>query len=405
MKRGLLKWMLTFENSRLVVIIWFALVINITLYKRYERSLTAGPETLCQDFCLFTTDKKYAVLSSAIPTTAKSSHHNPESLDCLPALDDVTFWVIELESGRITDKKTLYGDCVFLSHHAGVHLFENYLAVTSVQNQCIYIYQIRPNGTLLAGMNLGWMTLPDDEMVLQNSYKSDENLFTTSARFQLNQVNPIQPGFSNIDLVLSQVSTGSKSSDVKNLSGLKQRIMSYLFKRAHESKDTQAISHFYLTFDYFAKLVMWRMQFLDSDNIMIKYGNISNIQGRTEAATYTAFYVFYCLSTTQVTAVHENGSMELFEMFESDGCFRGTAYDQPFSNISAPNNNKYAKDHLRKQLYTIKKARNGGSLQAVKRVLSILPLNAQSFSESPYFNLDLYSFDEKLINPIERFNY
>ena len=337
-------------------------------------------------------------------------------MDCLPALDDVTFWVIELSSGKITDKKTLYGDCVFLSHHAGVHLFENYFAVTSVQNQCIYIYQIRPNGTLVPGMNLGWMTLPDDEMVL-NKRQADNTTgvsFTTSLRFQtIPEINflgsQLEPRLAAISPVSPRTSVEIvepnlvDKKEFKNLSGLKQRIMSFLFKRAHSSNDPNAISHFYLTFDYFAKLVMWRMQFLDSDNIMIKYGNISTIQGRTEASTYTAFYVFYCLSTTQVTAVHENGSKELFEMFENMNCFRGTAFSQPFSCISSPSNNKYAREYLRRQVYTVRKARNGGALQAVKRILSILPLNAQSFSESPYFNLDLFSFDEKLINPLERY--
>ena len=362
---------------------------------RYERILTAGPETLCQDFCLFTADKRHIILSSAVPSTSSSSHRNPESLICLPALDDVTFWILELTSGKITEKKTLYGDCIFLSHHAGVHLYQNYFAVTSVQNQCIYIYQVRSNGTLVPGMNLGWMTMPDDEMVLNLSPKLEgppDFSFVSSVQFNHSVIDRI-PNDANL----------SGSSESKLLSGLKQRMMSFLFKRARNSSDRNSILHFYLTFDFFASLVMWRMQFLDSDNIMIKYGNISNIQGRSESGTYIAFYVFYCLSTTQVTDVFENSSIELFEKFENMDCFRGTAFPQPFSCISSVSNNKYSRDCLRKQLYTVRKARNGGALQAIKRILSVLPLNAQSFSESPYFNSDLFSFDEKFINPLDRY--
>lgn len=40
--------------------------------------------------------------------------------------------------------------------------------------------------------------------------------------------------------------------------------------------------------------------------------------------------------------------------------------------------------------------------QSIKRVLSSVPFNPQSFSESPYYDMQLYSYDEKVINAADR---
>jgi hypothetical protein len=68
---------------------------------RYEKMITAGMETLSFDFCLFTSNKKHMILSSARPSSC-SLQRSPESLNCIAKLDDVTFWVIDLESGAVS---------------------------------------------------------------------------------------------------------------------------------------------------------------------------------------------------------------------------------------------------------------------------------------------------------------
>lgn len=42
------------------------------------------------------------------------------------------------------------------------------------------------------------------------------------------------------------------------------------------------------------------------------------------------------------------------------------------------------------------------SAQAVKRSLCVLPFSPQSFSDSPYFDLSLFSYDEKVISATDR---
>ena len=110
-----------------------------------ETTLTSGNEMLCKDFSLFTDDKKIVIVVSAVPcgTTGPEARRNPSSLSILPTLDDVTFWSLDMATGKVLDKKTFKSDFIYLSHLAGVHLYGNQLAITSVQNQTIHILEVQ----------------------------------------------------------------------------------------------------------------------------------------------------------------------------------------------------------------------------------------------------------------------
>ncbi|KAJ3268161.1 acid phosphatase det1 [Blyttiomyces sp. JEL0837] len=47
-------------------------------------------------------------------------------------------------------------------------------------------------------------------------------------------------------------------------------------------------------------------------------------------------------------------------------------------------------------------ARNSGAPQTVKRILSALPHNPQSFIDSPYLDHALYVYDDKMVNNYDR---
>lgn len=101
---------------------------------KYEKSLTTGNEIICKDFSLFTQDQKRMILASAV--SSESQHIS---------LDDITFWILDIESGQILGSKTFLNDYIFLNNNSGVHLFKNYLAIASVEKQAIYICHIRVN--------------------------------------------------------------------------------------------------------------------------------------------------------------------------------------------------------------------------------------------------------------------
>lgn len=97
--------------------------------------------------------------------------------------------------------------------------------------------------------------------------------------------------------------------------------------------------------------------------------------------------------------MYENNSEDLLNAYEQCAEFffedRGVAAAQ---QLSLPSNSLHAREAFRKQLHAARTARNGGQDQSIRRNLSELPVAPQNYRESPYFDLELYSYDEKLIS-------
>lgn len=68
----------------------------------------------------------------------------------------------------------------------------------------------------------------------------------------------------------------------------------------------------------------------------------------------------------------------------------------------SPSNNLYAKLQQSRFKQTIVSARGGGIVEATKRLLSQLPISAQSYSNSPYLDSSLFSYDDKWVSMLER---
>ncbi|KAG0351836.1 acid phosphatase det1 [Podila minutissima] len=153
---------------------------------------------------------------------------------------------------------------------------------------------------------------------------------------------------------------------------------------------------------------MWRMQFLDESTMLIKFGKLDCVIGRQADSTFqTAFFVIYNIHTTQIQEVYDNASEDFLRIYESCADqFCAIAYSTAGPHkrhySSTCSNNIYTKDLLRKTQFGMRHARNGGSAQAVKRSLCVLPFSPQSFSDSPYFDLSLFSYDEKVISATDR---
>lgn len=68
----------------------------------------------------------------------------------------------------------------------------------------------------------------------------------------------------------------------------------------------------------------------------------------------------------------------------------------------SPNNNIYARLLHNRFKETMIGARGGGIVEATKRILAQLPISAQSYSNSPYLDLSLFSYDDKWVSIMER---
>ncbi|KAI9355962.1 De-etiolated protein 1 Det1-domain-containing protein [Zopfochytrium polystomum] len=385
----------------------------------YEIPLTFGAEMLNKDFCLFTNDGKYVILASAVSSFSPVTRKYPHSLDCLKALDDITFWLINIECAFVCDKLVFSQDYIILNNHSGVQLRDDILAITSVQNQSIHFVHVNAAGRFVMGRTVGWHNSDDDELPLAQLRSNEFRWLMESKGVPRPLALPSSRRNANSESFQSSRASSRWSPisdhdprstyDVKDIqhsppfSGLKQRFMAFLYRKVSSSGSPRAMRHFYLTFEQFSSLLMWRMQFLSDDHILIKFGALENVLSKTEPAlSQSCFFVVFALESSEILEVYENSSDELLDLYETWPQFRGFAFSNMTSYSSFPCNNEYSRDAFRKQMYTVRKARNGGATQSIRRVLSNLPLNPQSFIDTPFLDHSLYIFDEKVINNSDR---
>ncbi|KAG0039093.1 acid phosphatase det1 [Podila clonocystis] len=372
------------------------------------------------------------------------------------------FCLVTANGLHIVDKREFKNEHITISYHSGVSLYDSLFAVMLVQSQAIQIIHIKNNGKLVDLHRIGWFNHDDDELELARyrdfneqyiaqrsnassapyyhngfSIKDDDfdarikdrfdtfslapsavPEFAPDASYHLVPTNSgVTAGAASRNLqahpsYIAQISYGQSHHDEphsQTISGIKQRLMTFLFRKAFNANDGgAALRQFHLTFQQFANLVMWRMQFLDESTLLIKFGKLDCVIGRQADSTFqTAFFVIYNIHTTQIQEVYDNASEDFLRIYESCADqFCAIAYSTAGPHrrhySSTCSNNIYAKDLLRKTQFGMRHARNGGSAQAVKRSLCVLPFSPQSFSDSPYFDLSLFSYDEKVISATDR---
>ncbi|RHZ82983.1 hypothetical protein Glove_101g18 [Diversispora epigaea] len=406
---------------------------------KYEQRITSDQsEFLCKDFCLITTNQKYMILASSLQSncTPEEARLYPCSLNCIPNFDDITFYLVEISTGKVRDTRTYKNEYIHLSYHSGVSLMGNLFSIMSIQNQIIHILHIKDDGRFIDVQDIGWLSYDDDELVLaryrdfdlqyniqQRTFTKQNNHKNASSDFiELDNENSSSSLFNNAstctrnDLMENKVSSPNIVIDPRynsnisemassHISGIKQKMLSFLFRKAYNINDGgQALRHFYQIFGQLTSLVMWKMQFIDEKRFLIKFGNVDCVTGRhNDSAAHTSFFVIYDFLKTEVISVYDNASEEFLEEFKrSSEIFQRVAFNQPFLYNSTYSNNVYAKEILEKHLHAIRHARNGGPSQAVKRVLASLPYSPQTCSESPYFDHSLFAYDDKIISAFDR---
>ncbi|KAG9160401.1 hypothetical protein Leryth_008805 [Lithospermum erythrorhizon] len=169
------------------------------------------------------------------------------------------------------------------------------------------------------------------------------------------------------------------------LSGIKQRLLSFIFRKICNEEQDPAMrmqylkKKFYFHFQDYVNLVIWKVS-------------------RT-AENHPAFFAIYNMETTEIVSFYQNSEVELYLMVElfCDYFHPSSANSLNMNFISSHSNNIHACEQLK---YNRNKASNFS--QFVKKILSTLPVPCQSLSPSPYFDQTLFRFDEKLISAIER---
>eukprot|EP00128_Syssomonas_multiformis_P010396 Colp12_sorted_trinity150504_noHs@32009 len=367
----------------------------------YQKVITRGPDLLNKDFALFVHRGKYVILASQCPSPSSAAvndhRHHPDSLNCFSNHEDTTFYIVEISSGEVTDKWTFKADFISLNRSFGVHIYNDLMAVLSLQNQVIHIFQVKDCGTFVQVRSVGPFCYEDDELWLSMHREN------TDARSRpLTADSELRPHVLSLDL-------DEGTADGRTINGMKHRILTFLYRQAVCKGTHSALRHFFLNFNALASLCMLKVQLVDERHLLVKFGNMETVQhiagkqGATDTSLQTAIMVFYDMVSTNVIGVFDNGSRELLDIVEkcSDYLKLGVPHT-PVSFLSTCSSSLYFRDQLRKQQYAVRMARNGGNLQANRRVLALLPFGPQSNFESPYFDPSLFSYDEKVISASDR---
>lgn len=288
-------------------------------------------------------------------------------------LEDFSIYLVDIQEGRVTDTVDFNVDKIFLAHNQGIYLYNNTFAVLSVFHQTIHIFEIY-NGRFMAVQKIG-----------RFCSEFEKNLYNAT------YPNPMFRPFME-----------------KTINSLKHRVLVFLFKKAtldqRSSGEAFYLRKYFQFFDSYKSLRMWKMQLLDEDHLLIKYASEEVVSLKVlEPNSHPSFFVFYSIPDSRVLEVFDNTSRDLLHLFENFcDMFRNTQVQSDSLFPCSPSNNIYAKLLQQKCKQTIISARGGGAIEATKRMLAQLPISAQSYSCSPYLDLNLFSYDDKWISVMER---
>ncbi|XP_042408418.1 light-mediated development protein DET1-like isoform X3 [Zingiber officinale] len=327
----------------------------------YSISLGSSNEFICKEFFLYLENHQFGLFATSTTQTHEGAIHG------LPSIDKITFHLVRLNDGVVMDEKSFCNDYVNLVHNTGVFLYENLLCILSLRHQTIHILQVRDSGNLFDVRSIGPFCLEDDE------------LFLNSNSQQVTEANSF-------------------------ISGIKQRLLSFIFRKAwnEEPDPSLRVQHlkkkFYYHFqDYLDLIMLKQVQFLDRQHLLLKFGSTDG--GVRNSDHHPAFFAVYNMETTEIVAFYQNSSEELYSLFERfyDYFHAGSRESVHANFISSHSNNIHALEQLQSM-----KSKASGFSQYVKKMLGTLPYTCQSQSPSPYFDLSLFRYDEKLISSTDR---
>uniref|UniRef100_A0A0D9Y245 Light-mediated development protein DET1 n=1 Tax=Oryza glumipatula TaxID=40148 RepID=A0A0D9Y245_9ORYZ len=329
----------------------------------YSISLASSNEYICKDFFLYMECHQFGLFATSTAQSNDSSA-TEGAIHGVPSIEKITFYLVRLDDGAILDEKAFRNDFINLAHSIGAYLYEDLLCIVSLRYQTIHVLQIRDSGNLVEVRKIGAFCQEDDELFLH--------------------------------------SHGQAARGVSFLPGIKQRLLSFIFRKTwnEESDQTLRVQHlkkkFYFHFQDYVDLIIWK--FLDRHHLFIKFGSVDGGVSRSTEQNL-AFFAVYNMETTDIVSLYQNSSEELYSLFEYFyDHFHTNPQNSSHGNfISSHSNNVHALDQLR----TIKNKANSTS-QFVKKMMASLPYTCQSQSPSPYFDLSLFRYDEKLISVIDR---
>ncbi|KAL3625245.1 acid phosphatase det1 [Castilleja foliolosa] len=331
----------------------------------YRVNLASTGELICKDFFLYADKNRFGLFATSTAQSLDAPAVDG-AIPGIPSIEKITFHLVRLDDGVILDERVFSNDYINLAHSMGVYLYDDLVSIVSLRYQRIHILQIRDSGNLVNVRSIGEYCREDDELFLNSSAQN-----IPEASF---------------------------------LGGLKQRLLSFIFRGMWNEEENPALrmqclkKKFYFHFQDYADLVIWKVQFLDRQHLLIKFGSVDGGVARN-ADTHPAFFAVYNMETTEIVSFYQSSTDELYTLFELF-CdhFHSSSNNSSYMNfLSTHSNNIHALEQLKSN-----KNKSTNLPQYVKKMLCALPINCQSQSPSAYFDHSLFRYDEKLISATDR---
>ncbi|CAN8246662.1 unnamed protein product [Cochlearia groenlandica] len=364
----------------------------------YSVNLASVNELICKDFFVYSHENRFGLFATST-AQIHDSPPSPGAVPGVPSIDKITFILLRLDDGVILDERVLLHDFVNLAYNMGVFLYDDLLAILSLRYQKIHLLQIRDSGHLVDARAIGYFCREDDELFLNSSSQaSNVTAMVTQDKSKQQSLSANRD-----DDVVNGLHDSQPSSENSFLSGIKQRLLSFIFREIwnEESDNTLRVQSlkkkFYFHFQDYVDLIIWKVQFLDRHHLLLKFGSVDGgVSRNTEY--HPAFFAVYNMETTDIVAFYQNSAEDLYQLFEQFGDHFTVSTSSPFMNYVTSHSNSV---HALEQLKYIKNKATSFS-QFVKKMLVSLPFSCQSQSPSPYFDQSLFRFDEKLISGADR---
>eukprot|EP00039_Didymoeca_costata_P018303 m.332973 g.332973 ORF g.332973 m.332973 type:complete len:596 (+) comp17038_c0_seq1:229-2016(+) len=381
---------------------------NVWKHFFQDHFTTSTPHVLNKDFCLFTRDSRFVLTASSGPTAVADTNawlsRFPGSLSQKVKfnLEDVRIYVIDMQTGNIVFEREFICDHINFAHNTGTYLHGDMLAVLAIQTQQIHIIKICEDGSLVDLQTIGPHCFPDDELFLDRT----RGALAVPASLPEVEAPTSLSGILRREAQPPDTQSENTVQEENLIVGLKQRLMAFLYLRAKSSTNqANALRHYYNNFGLYESLCIWKVQILEGNHLLIKYGSPENAGSRAfETQGMLAFFVVYDFMSTKVINVYENNSEKLLECYQQCADhFRNNGVRS--ENISTPENSLHNRAAFQRQLHAVRTARNGGLQQSTRRGNGVLPIASQIYRESPYFDYQLFSFDEKSISHADRLKH
>ncbi len=184
----------------------------------------------------------------------------------------------------------------------------------------------------------------------------------------------------------------------KQLCTLKQRLLTYLYKRAKQSNKQLRFIH---SFNDYLASKFYKVQFLTNNIILLKFAHETIVNKRQqEQQMHYALFVVYNIQTSTILNIYDDSSIELAHIFEkyNDDFRYSSSYGLiNYKNLEFFPLSTYAGRRQFEHMYS-NSTTTTGDYDSIKRLLMQLPLRTITHTISPYLDLNLYSYDEKIVH-------